>query len=781
MPYTGGKQKQISRQCYTCGETGHLAKDCRTSTTESERIRSRCYNCGGTGHYSRDCKSPKSESRGRFTGQANKSGNTRQIQADALSSAQTQSQALSKENPQDFLASSSSDLEDNTGGVRQVRVNDKGSQPRCAKVEVQGVPMFGIVDSGADITIIGAELFKKDAAVAKLRKKDFKKSDKSPHGYDGQPFTLDGRMDLDITFKGKTMCTPVYVKMDAQDQLLLSEGVCRQLNILMYDPDVQVWRGGRRRKQYKRGCPPQKIDSAKVPTVRVRLVQTVRLPPQRSAVVKVQMENGHMLKETLLLEPNSSWKENNGLEIVATAVKPDKRGFAHILITNPQDYTQSIQQGAGLGRASRVDVVSPSEFGRSLSGEENQHIKEPQYNTTNQPKQPQQIPMEGQELVETEMSSQIPVVQQVTAMCTTSSQQRKQKLSKLLAKKDSCLSEEEMYTIESALIDRHKAFALEENERGETDLFQLEIETGDTAPIRQPVRRLPFAVRHEVAQQLKKMQEMGVIQPSNSPWASPIVLVRKKDGSLRFCIDYRKLNTVTKADTFPLTRIDDLLDQLGKSKYLSTLDLAAGYWQIPVHPDSQEKTAFVTHRGLYQFRVMPFGLRNAPAAFQRLMQHVLIDLNPDEDPPFVDMYLDDVLIFSESLEEHIYHLHLVMDCLIDAGLKLNPSKCHFVQKEVQYLGHIITPLGLKLNPERVASVQDFPVPQNVKQARQLVGLASYYRRFIPAFAKIAQPLHDLTRKGAVFEWTPQCQAAFDTLRLKLVEAPLLAYPDFENS
>ena len=207
-----------------------------------------------------------------------------------------------------------------------------------------------------------------------------------------------------------------------------------------------------------------------------------------------------------------------------------------------------------------------------------------------------------------------------------------------------------MYTIESALMDRHKTFALEENERGETDLFQLEIETGDTAPIRQPVRRLPFAVRHE---QLKKMQEMGVIQPSNSPWASPIVLVCKKDGSLRFCIDYRKLNAVTKADTFPLPRIDDLLDQLGKSKYFSTLDLAAGYWLIPVHPDSQEKTAFVTHRGLYQFRVMPFGLRNAPAAFQRLMQHVLMDQNPDEDSPFVDMYLM-MSSSSQSLWRSIY-------------------------------------------------------------------------------------------------------------------------------
>ena len=201
-----------------------------------------------------------------------------------------------------------------------------------------------------------------------------------------------------------------------------------------------------------------------------------------------------------------------------------------------------------------------------------------------------------------------------------------------------------------------------------------------------------------------------MIQPSNSPWASPVVLVRKKDGTHRFCVNYWELNSVTRADTFPLPRIDDLLDQLGKSAYFSTLDLATGYWQIRVHPNSQEKTAFVTPQGLYEFRVMPFGLTNAPAVFQRLMQYVLMGLNPEEGPDFVAVYIDDILVFSRTLEDHIHHLRLVFERLVETGLKLKPAKCHFVRKEVEYLGHIITPQSLQTNPRLVAAVQEFPIP-----------------------------------------------------------------------
>ena len=213
---------------------------------------------------------------------------------------------------------------------------------------------------------------------------------------------------------------------------------------------------------------------------------------------------------------------------------------------------------------------------------------------------------------------------------------------------------------------------------------------------------MPFGARQEVARQLRKMQDSGVIRPSSGPWASPVVLVRKRDGSLRFCIDYRDLNSVTKADTFP---IDDLLDQLGKAKYFSTLDLASGYWQLPVHPESQEKTAFITHQGLYEFRVMPFGLRNAPAVFQRLAQNVLSGLNPEEGPDFVSVYIDDTLVFSETLEEHLEHLRQVIERFAAAGLKLNPEKCHFIRKEVEYLGYLITPNGAV--SKRFASLWDW--------------------------------------------------------------------------
>ena len=207
------------------------------------------------------------------------------------------------------------------------------------------------------------------------------------------------------------------------------------------------------------------------------------------------------------------------------------------------------------------------------------------------------------------------------------------------------LQPEELNRLAETLQEHHGVFALEEDEHGETDLVQFSIDTGDAQPIRQPPRRISFAARQEVFKQLSTMLRTGVVQPSRSPWANPVVLVRKKDGSLRFCIDYHPLNSVTKPDLFPLPWIDDLLDQLGKSKFFSTLDLAAGYWQVKVELESREKTAFITNNSLYEFRVMPFGLTNAPAVFQHLMQQVLAELNPVEGPDFVAVYLDDVLFF----------------------------------------------------------------------------------------------------------------------------------------
>ena len=253
------------------------------------------------------------------------------------------------------------------------------------------------------------------------------------------------------------------------------------------------------------------------------------------------------------------------------------------------------------------------------------------------------------------------------------------------------------------------------------------INTGDAPPRKQAARRMPFAVTTEVARQLRSMQEMGVIRPSSSPWASPVVLVRKRDGTHRLCVDYRGLIAATRADTFPLPRIDDLLDQLGAVKYFSTLDLASGYWQIRMHADSVEKTAFVTPQGLFEFRVMPFGLTNAPGVFQRLMQKVLAGLNPENGPDYVVVYIDDILVFSRTLEDHLEHLCQVIQRIREAGLKLKPSKCSFIREEVECLGHIVTPEGLKTNGRLTTAVAEFPKPQSLPEVRRFLGLTSYYR------------------------------------------------------
>ena len=353
-------------------------------------------------------------------------------------------------------------------------------------------------------------------------------------------------------------------------------------------------------------------------------------------------------------------------------------------------------------------------------------------------------------------------------MCANTTE-RKQKLGGLLAEVGPTLCWQDKDCLRQLLLGHHQAFAVDEGDRGETDLIQMTIDTGDAPPRRQPVRRTPF-----------EMQSQGVIEPSSSPWASPVVLVRKKDGSLQFCIDYRHLNLVTKPDVFPLPRMDDLLDQLGQSKLFSTLDLASGYWQVKMHPDSREKTAFITHQGLYEFKVMPFGLRNAPAVFQRLMQCVLAGLNPPEGPDFVSVYLDDVIVFSRTLDDHLHHLSLVIDRLAKAGLKLKPSKCHFICQKVQYLGHLLTPDGIRPNPDCVAAVRDYSAPTSVKGVRQFLGLASYYRRFVKNFSRIAQPLHNLTQKGAPFHWSPECGEAFLLLKQRLIESPILMYPDFNR-
>ena len=317
---------------------------------------------------------------------------------------------------------------------------------------------------------------------------------------------------------------------------------------------------------------------------------------------------------------------------------------------------------------------------------------------------------------------------------------------------DSTLTEEERAKAKEEVLGAHDVFALSKAELGRTNITEHRIETGDHQPIRQPCRRIPFALREEIANQVQDMVEQGIVKPSHSPWASPVVLVRKKDGTLRFCVDYRQLNAATRKDVFPLPRIDDILDQLSGAQYFTTLDLAAGYWQVPLHQSDRQKTAFTAHQGLYEFTVLPFGLCNAPATFQRLMQSVLAGLGQGRgENPYCLVYLDDVIIFSRTLEEHITHLQRVLGRIRQAGLKLKPQKCNFVQEQVLCLGHVVSRRGIAPDPSKVEAVKRWPRPRDVPGVRAFLGFASYYRKFVPGFSKIAGPLHALTRQGVPFQ------------------------------
>ena len=320
-------------------------------------------------------------------------------------------------------------------------------------------------------------------------------------------------------------------------------------------------------------------------------------------------------------------------------------------------------------------------------------------------------------------------------------------------------------------------FSQGDEDLGNTPLLEHGIETHGP-PLRQPYRRQNPAVRREEMAQVQQMLSNNVIRPSNSPWASPVVMVRKKDGSLRFCVDFRQLNAVTVKDAHPLPRIDDLLDALHGAKWFSTLDLKSGYWQVLIAEQDKEKTAFRTSSGqLFEFNQVPFGLCNAPATFSRLMDRVLAGLHWET----CLFYLDDIIVFSSTWEEHLARLREVFERLRHAKLKLGATKCTFAAKEVSYLGHRVTEEGLLPDPSLLAAIRDIPPLTTATEVRSFLGLAGYYRWYVKGFAAIAAPLHALTRKDALFHWSEDCQAAFDQLKAQLTTSPITAFPDFSQA
>ncbi len=333
---------------------------------------------------------------------------------------------------------------------------------------------------------------------------------------------------------------------------------------------------------------------------------------------------------------------------------------------------------------------------------------------------------------------------------------------------------EHLQAVRQLLSDNSNLFAEKMSDLGMACAIKHKINTENSKPINLPLRRTPESLKIVVRSHIDEMEAHHIIRESTSPYAAPVVMVPKKGGEMRFCIDYRQLNKATVKDRYPLPRIDDTIDALHGAKFFSTLDLFSGYWQIEIEEEDKHKTAFICEFGQYEFNRMPFGLTNAPGTFQRLMNKILKPVLYQS----TLVYLDDIIVFSKSIDDHINHLATVFKLLAINGLKLKLKKCEFFKDKIDYLGHVVSTEGVAPNEKKIKAIIDYPEPRNSKELSSFLGLASYYRKLIRAFADKAHPLTMLTRKNIAWEWGDSQRDAFNCIKHCLTSTPILRYPDF---
>lgn len=308
----------------------------------------------------------------------------------------------------------------------------------------------------------------------------------------------------------------------------------------------------------------------------------------------------------------------------------------------------------------------------------------------------------------------------------------------------------------------------------QTHLIEHDIEVGETKPIKQRFYRVPFERRKFLDAEVKYMLDNGIAEFSSSSWASPCILVPKSDGTPRFCSDFRKVNSITKPDAYPLPRMDDCIDLVGSAKFVSKFDLLKGYWQIPLTERAQEIAAFITPSGLYAYKVMPFGLRNAPATFQRLMNQVLGDLEG------CAVYLDDVVIFSDDWDTHMARIRSLFERLAAARLTVNLAKCDFAKATVTYLGHVVGQGQVRPVSVKVLAIQEYPPPTTKKELMRFLGLVGYYRSFCRNFSSVVAPLTNLLKNNVKFLWSSSCQQASQNVKTLLCSDPVLVAPRMDK-
>ena len=582
--------------------------------------------------------------------------------------------------------------------------------------KVEKVPVQILVDTGCTTNLLSKKVFDRLARGTRATLEPY-----DSHGVmaDGTRMSFYGLIRLPINIRHFSAEETFVVGQADEDVILGMPFLTHQDCAMDFKRQTLVLQ----KKELK--C-TDRLGRALVSTVQV--YKAVEVPPRHEVVVTGRVTD-RAARLPGIIEGQA---EGTELMIAASLVEPDDKGRVLLRCINPSDQPLELKAGSVVGEWTAVaeeDVQS--------AGVEKEEIKKVQI-----------IPGKGKKVP--------------------------QHLQELFVEASQDLGQDQKDKVEGLLWQYQDVFSRGDHDIGLTQLVQHEIPTlPGTGPIKQPPHRLGPEKELEVQRQVDSLLKRGLIEPAGGAWSSPVVLVRKKDGSWRFCVDYRRVNAVTQYDAYPLPRIDESLDALAGSKYFSTLDLVSGYWQVPLTEDAKEKSAFVTRNGLWRWKVLPFGLTSAPATFQRLMEKVLHGLHWKT----LLLYLDDIIVIAPDFQTHIERLGEVFHRLKEAGLKLKPSKCELFKQEVRYLGHVVSAHGVSTDPEKVKAVREWPVPETVKEVQSFLGMAGYYRQYMPDFSTVAKPLSHLSNKDVTWCWGPECQEAFEEIKRRLTQAPILGYPD----
>lgn len=606
---------------------------------------------------------------------------------------------------------------------------------------VNGVPVTFTADTGASRTILSTRAYE---AIPKDKRPPLERA-YCLVGAGGNPIKKAGKAKFSLSLGTLELEREVIVA-EVEDDALLGYDILRggesgpadillsQNKILLEGVDVPVFQVGRDRK-----------------TRRVTVADDISVPGLAESVISVYVERyeeDDTVQADFIVEPVDNFRDNYPLQMAATLVDVNQGPTCKIRILNPFPSDFLLRQNAEIGRAERVErVVSVVAAAEDDDGQGNM--------------------TSVRRIRLGERSS--PATNQFTR--ATEAEVPKH-LVDLYRKSTAGKSDYEKGVVAGLLQKYQQSFSTAEWDLGLTHLAEHTIKTGDAPPIKQRPRRVPLAYAEEEKKAIDELLQKGVIQKSTSPWASPIVLVRKKNGSVRPCVDYRQVNALVKPDGFPLPRIQDCLDAVAGATYFSSFDLTSGYFQIPLKEEDVPKSAFCCKYGHFEMTRMPFGLNNSASTFQRTMEIALQGLQWET----CLVYIDDIIVYGTTFEQHIHRVEQVLDRMKQAGLKLKPEKCNMLQHKVLFLGHVVSNDGVLPDPTNTSKIVDWPVPQNTKHVKQFVATASYYRRFVRDFATMARPLTELTKKDRKFEWGDACQTAFENLKRALTGPEVMGYP-----